>query len=98
MQPWNLVATCAFGLEALTARELQNLGYETKSENGLVRFTGDDHAIARSNLWLRTAERVFIELASFEATTFEDLFQGFSPSPGRISCRRTQSSRSSASP
>ncbi|MFB5190267.1 THUMP domain-containing class I SAM-dependent RNA methyltransferase [Alicyclobacillus fastidiosus] len=76
MQPWNLVATCAFGLEALTARELQNLGYETKSENGLVRFTGDDHAIARSNLWLRTAERVFIELASFEATTFEDLFQG----------------------
>ncbi|EPZ43568.1 THUMP domain-containing class I SAM-dependent RNA methyltransferase [Alicyclobacillus acidoterrestris] len=76
MQSWNLVATCAFGLEALTARELQNLGYETKSENGFVRFTGDDSAIARSNLWLRTAERVFIELASFEAKTFEDLFQG----------------------
>ncbi|WAH35925.1 THUMP domain-containing class I SAM-dependent RNA methyltransferase [Alicyclobacillus dauci] len=76
MRSWNLVATCAFGLESLTARELQNLGYETKSENGLVRFTGDDTAIARANLWLRTAERVFVELASFEARTFEELFQG----------------------
>lgn len=73
---WNLVATCAFGLEALTVRELKDLGYEAKSENGLVRFSGDDTAIARANLWLRTAERVFIELASFSAATFEELFQG----------------------
>lgn len=76
MHSWNLVATCAFGLEALTARELQDLGYETKNENGHVRFAGDDAAIARANLWLRTAERVFIELASFPAATFEELFQG----------------------
>ncbi|MFD1673301.1 THUMP domain-containing class I SAM-dependent RNA methyltransferase [Alicyclobacillus fodiniaquatilis] len=76
MHSWNLVATCAFGLEALTARELQDLGYETKNENGHVRFTGDNAAIARANLWLRTAERVFIELASFPAATFEELFQG----------------------
>lgn len=81
MQNWNLVATCAFGLESLTARELQDLGYETQNENGLVRFTGDDTAIAKANLWLRTAERVFVELASFEATTFEDLFQGVQAIP-----------------
>ncbi|TDY49644.1 putative N6-adenine-specific DNA methylase [Alicyclobacillus sacchari] len=73
---FELVATCAFGLEALTARELQNLGYETRSENGLIRFRGDAMAVARANLWLRTAERVFIELASFQADTFEDLYQG----------------------
>lgn len=76
MQPYNIVATCAFGLESITARELQQLGYETKNENGLVRFRGDASAIARANLWLRTAERVYVELAQFEATTFEELFQG----------------------
>lgn len=81
MQTWNLVATCAFGLESLTARELQDLGYQTQSENGLVRFTGDDLAIANANLWLRTAERVFVELASFDATSFEDLFQGVQAIP-----------------
>lgn len=81
MTTWNLLATCAFGLEALTARELQDLGYETKSENGFVRFTGDDFAVAQSNLWLRTAERVFIELASFEALEFEDLYQGVKSIP-----------------
>ncbi|WP_067618769.1 THUMP domain-containing class I SAM-dependent RNA methyltransferase [Alicyclobacillus acidiphilus] len=75
---FQIVATCAFGLEALTARELQLLGYETQSENGLVRFQGDAAAVARANLWLRTAERVFIELASFPAITFEDLYQGVS--------------------
>ncbi|KRW92606.1 N-6 DNA methylase [Alicyclobacillus tengchongensis] len=73
---FELIATCAFGLEALTARELQDLGYETQSENGLVRFRGDATAVARANLWLRTAERVFIELTSFRAETFEDLYQG----------------------
>lgn len=73
---FEIIATCAFGLEALTARELQNLGYETHSENGLVRFQGDAKAVARANLWLRTAERVYIELGSFPATTFEELYQG----------------------
>lgn len=81
MSNWNLVATCAFGLESLTARELKDLGYDITSENGLVRFQGDDSAIARSNLWLRTAERIFIDLTSFPATTFESLFQGVQAIP-----------------
>ena len=45
-------------------------------ENGRVRFRGDERAICRANLWLRTADRVLVEMASFPATTFEELFQG----------------------
>ena len=72
---YQLIATTTFGIEAVTARELKKLGYEdVKLENGKVHFEGDEMDIAITNTWLRTAERVLIKVAEFEATTFEDLF------------------------
>lgn len=74
---FNLIATCAFGLEGITAKELRDLGYEDlKNENGRVNFTGDEMDIAIANVHLRTAERVLIRLAEFKAESFEELFQG----------------------
>lgn len=74
---YNCIATCAFGLESATARELKELGVENiKTSNGRVDFTGSDRDLARANLWLRTADRVLILLAEFSAVTFEELFQG----------------------
>ncbi|WP_291562029.1 MULTISPECIES: THUMP domain-containing class I SAM-dependent RNA methyltransferase [unclassified Clostridium] len=74
---YTIVATTTFGLEAITAKELKELGYEDlKVENGKVTFEGDEMDIAICNIHLRTAERVFIKMAEFKATTFEELFQG----------------------
>ena len=71
------VATCLFGLEKMVGEEIDALGYERiETIDGRVTFRGDIHAIARCNLWLRTAERVFIKMGSFTAETFDDLFEG----------------------
>lgn len=75
MDSYNLLATCASGIEALVGKELKDLGYEREVENGRVRFSGDLKDIARTNLWLRTADRVKIIVGEFEATTFDDLFE-----------------------
>lgn len=72
-----LIAATAFGLEAVTSRELQGLGYEAKGLGpGQVLFRGDLAAICRANLWLRTADRVLVRLGQFPAQDFEQLFQG----------------------
>src|SRR5690606_29139949 len=72
---YQLIATAAFGLEAVVARELKALGYtEQTIEDGRVRFAGDAAAIARCNLWLRTADRVLLEVGRFAATDFGELF------------------------
>jgi putative N6-adenine-specific DNA methylase len=77
MEQLTLIAAAPMGLEALVARELKDLGYtDQQGENGRVTFKGDLAAIARTNLWLRTADRVLIQMAKFEARTFEELFQG----------------------
>ena len=74
---YNLIATTTFGLEGITSRELKALGYEDlKVENGKVEFVGDEMDIAIANVHLRTADRVFIKMAEFEARSFEELFQG----------------------
>ncbi|MEM6329013.1 MAG: bifunctional 23S rRNA (guanine(2069)-N(7))-methyltransferase RlmK/23S rRNA (guanine(2445)-N(2))-methyltransferase RlmL [Planctomycetota bacterium] len=74
---FDLIATAAFGLEAVVARELKALGYPASiPQPGRVCFSGDAAAIARCNLWLRSAERVVIAVASFEATDFGQLFDG----------------------
>lgn len=72
---FNLIATCAAGVEALVGKELRNLGYQTKVENGRVRFSGDIKDIAEANLWLRTADRIKIIVAEFDAVTFDQLFE-----------------------
>ncbi|MDI9421841.1 MAG: class I SAM-dependent RNA methyltransferase [Bacillota bacterium] len=77
MSRFELIATATFGLEALVADELRKLGYShTQVENGKVTFSGDELAICRSNLWLRTAARVRVKVGEFRATTFEELFEG----------------------
>ncbi|EFQ56383.1 THUMP domain-containing class I SAM-dependent RNA methyltransferase [Streptococcus downei] len=75
-QKFNLIATAAAGLEALVGREIKELGIDRQVENGRVRFQGDVRTIARTNLWLRTADRVKIVVGEFPARTFEELFQG----------------------
>ncbi|RJX17910.1 MAG: class I SAM-dependent RNA methyltransferase [Desulforudis sp.] len=71
-----LIATAPFGLEAVVAREVKQLGYEEVTvENGKVTFKADLPAICRSNLWLRTADRVLVKMGSFKALTFDELFE-----------------------
>ncbi len=71
-----LMATAAFGLEAVVSREIKALGYDVlETENGRVTFTGPPEAICRSNLWLRTAERVLLKVGEFHASTFDELFE-----------------------
>jgi len=70
-----LVATAAFGLEAIVVRELQQLGYQPHvTRPGRIEFAGDFSAICRANLWLRSADRVLVQLAKFEAMDFDALF------------------------
>ena len=76
MTKYQLVATAAMGLEAIVADEVRELGYETRVDNGKVYFEGDEMAIARTNLWLRVADRVKIVVGSFPAKTFDQLFEG----------------------
>lgn len=75
MSKLDLIATSAMGLEALVAKEVRNLGYECSVENGKISFKGDGRAIARSNLWLRTADRVKIKVGEFRAVSFDELFE-----------------------
>ena len=71
----DLIATSTFGLEAIVARELQALGYETKTiQPGRMLFEGDEQAICQANLWLRAADRVLVRLGAFEAMDFGQLF------------------------
>ena len=76
MSQLELIATATFGLESLVADELRKLGYtDTHVENGKVTFSGDELAICRTNLWLRTAARVRVKVGEFTATTFDELFE-----------------------
>ncbi len=77
MSEYTLVATSAFGLEAVVARELKALGFEKVIvENGRVIFFGSDSDIARTNIWLRCADRILMKMGQFRASDFEELFQG----------------------
>lgn len=82
MRTYELVVPCHFGLEAVLKREIYELGYEIeKVEDGRVSFVGDAEAICRANIFLRTAERVLIQVGRFRATTFEELFEGIRALP-----------------
>jgi putative N6-adenine-specific DNA methylase len=70
-----LIATAAFGLEAVVARELADLGYtQQQVEDGRVTFIGGELAICRTNLWLRAADRVLVKVGQFPARDFGQLF------------------------
>ncbi|WP_175639673.1 THUMP domain-containing class I SAM-dependent RNA methyltransferase [Metabacillus schmidteae] len=75
MKNITLIATSAMGLEAIVGKEVKDLGYECTIENGKVTFEADELAICRSNLWLRTADRIKIKVGEFQAKTFDELFE-----------------------
>jgi len=82
MRTFELLVPCHFGLEAVLKKEIYDLGYEiSKVEDGRITFVGDEEAICRANIFLRTAERVMIQVGRFKATTFEELFQGIKAIP-----------------
>ena len=77
MNNFEFAVPCLFGLEGLAGDELRRLDMENvRVENGRVLFSGNETALAKANICLRTGERVLIVLADFEARTFEQLFQG----------------------
>ncbi|MGF3103398.1 THUMP domain-containing class I SAM-dependent RNA methyltransferase [Rossellomorea sp. DUT-2] len=75
MSTYTLIATAAMGLEAIVAKEVKELGYECRVDNGKVIFKGDETAIARANMWLRTADRIKILVGDFKAYSFDELFE-----------------------
>ena len=82
MDTYELVVPCHFGLEAVTKREIYDLGYEiTRVEDGRVTFAGDAEAICRANIFLRSAERVLLQVGRFKATTFDELYEGIKALP-----------------
>lgn len=76
MRKFEFIAPCHFGMEAVLKKEIIDLGYDVlQVEDGRVTFFGDEEALCRANVFLRTAERVLIKVGSFEATTYEELFE-----------------------
>ena len=82
MERIQLIAPCHFGMEAVLKREIYDLGYEiTRVEDGRVTFEGDLEAVCRGNVFLRTAERLMIQVGRFSATTFDELYEGIKALP-----------------
>lgn len=76
MKNYTLISPCFFGMEKILAREITNLGYEIiKTEDGRITYKTDEFGIAKSNMWLRCAERVHLKIAEFEAKSFDELFE-----------------------
>ena len=76
MRKYELIAPCHFGMEAVLKKEIIDLGYDISLvEDGRVTFLGDEEAVARANVFLRTPERILIKIASFQATTYDELFE-----------------------
>ena len=82
MSKIELVAPCHFGLEAVLKKEILDLGYEiVRVEDGRVTFAGDEDAICRANIFLRTAERILLKVGQLHAVTFDELFEGIKAFP-----------------
>lgn len=78
MGRYEFIAPCHFGLEAVLKKEILELGYEIVSvEDGRVTFAGDEGAVCRANIFIRTAERILLKMGdTFKATDFDELFEG----------------------
>lgn len=82
MTKFNLIAPCIFGVEGILADELRRIGAEdVNAENGRVLFSGDASMIACANINSRFAERIMLNLGSFKAMTFTELFDGVKAIP-----------------
>jgi len=63
-------------MEKVVSRELDGLGIDNRITSvGRIAFEGDAATIAQANLWLRTADRVLLEVGRFEADDFDKLFE-----------------------
>ena len=72
-----LVATCLFGLERLLGVEIDALGLKRLyTIEGRIVFEGEEADIPRVNIGLRCAERVFVLMGEFAASTFDELYDG----------------------
>ena len=70
-----IVITCAMGLESVLKFECYDLGYKQLTiDNGAISLEGSLEDVCKLNMWCRTAGRVFIELPTFHAQSFDDLF------------------------
>ncbi|MGE5493771.1 MAG: THUMP domain-containing class I SAM-dependent RNA methyltransferase [Burkholderiales bacterium] len=79
---YNCFASCSFGLEAVVASELRKLGFgNIEPRDARVYFFADEAGLARANIRLRCADRVYIEAGAFTATTFDELFEGIRAIP-----------------
>lgn len=79
---YNFAATCLFGLEKFVGEEIDACGgRRTGTIDGRVFFTGNAEVLAKVNISLRTAERVYIEVGTFSAETFTELFDGVKSLP-----------------
>ena len=77
MRRYELIAPCHFGMEAVLKKEIIDLGYDVSEvADGRITFIGDEEALCRANVFLRTAERVLIRIGRFTAESYEELFQG----------------------
>lgn len=82
MKRYEIVVPCHFGMEAVAKREIYDLGYEIKNvEDGRICFEGDAEAICRANIFLRSVERVLLQVGRFHAETFDELFEGIKELP-----------------
>ena len=75
MERYTWIATAAFGLEGVVAKELGRMELPAKAENGGAVFEGTLEDAFRANLWLRTADRILMQIAVFEARSFDALFE-----------------------
>ena len=79
---FRFVIPALMGVESTVAYELKKLGLsQIKAENGRVLCQGGPADIPRMNLALRCGARVLLSLGSFQARSFEELFQGAAAIP-----------------
>ena len=100
---YEFTAPCHFGMEAVLKREIINLGYEiVRVEDGRVSFRGEASAIARANVFLRTAERILLCVGRFKAYSFDELFEQtkalpweeYLPSDGKFWVKKASATKS----
>ena len=100
---FELIAPCHFGLEACTKKEIEQLSLELGTvSDGRVSFYGDERAVCRSNVFLRTAERVLLKTGEFTALSWDELFEktkeipweNYIPRDGRVWVAKASSIKS----
>ena len=103
MDKLHLIIPCHFGVESVLKREIIDLGYEIERvEDGRITFSGNLLAICRANVFLRTAERVMIQVGRVKAQTYDELFEAvkalkwsdFIPENGKFWVKKASSVKS----